>query len=114
MIPNTVVDFEMQDGEVVKMTLTYARLYALRGKDEKTYKAYNRIMTKGIQEEIENVHILYTAYLCANLDKVCMGRDEFLERMPVDREYVNETLTKLLYPKKKKDSPKHLRKRPDN
>lgn len=110
---NTVVDFKMQDGTTLKMTLNYARLYVLRGEDEETYREYNRIMGKGVKEEIENAHILYTAYLCANVESIkdCIPRMEFFEKMPEDREYVNEAIRKLICPKKKTGLQKHSRKK---
>ena len=99
---STVYDFELADGQVVKMTLRFYSLYQLKGKNKKAYDNYNRIMVKGPQEELENVTILYTAYLCANLDRIdeCMSELEFLQLMPDDREYTNAVLAKLINPKK--------------
>lgn len=103
MIPNTVVEFELADGSVVKMTLTFFSLYQLKGKNKVAYEKYNKIMTRGPQEELENCTVLYTAYLCANVADAenCMSELEFLELMPVDREYVGNILQSLINPKKK-------------
>jgi hypothetical protein len=100
---NTVYDFELADGEKVQMTLRYFSLYQLRGKNKTAYEKYNKIMIKGPQEELENVTILYTAYLCANLANIetCMTELEFLQRMPDDREYVGDILQKLINSKQK-------------
>ncbi len=101
-IPNTVYDFKLADETTVKMTLRYYSLYLLKGKNKQAYEKYNKIMSKGPQEEIENVTVLYTAYLCANLEHIeeCMSEMEFLMNMPDNREYVNNILSSLIYPKK--------------
>lgn len=100
---NTVADFELADGTVVKTTLTYYSLYQLKAKAKGVYERYNKIMTKGPQEELENVTILYAAYLCANVKDIesCMSEIEFMQLMPTDREYIGEVLGALIHPKKK-------------
>ena len=100
---NTTFDFELVDGTVVQLTLRYISLYQLRGKNRAAYDKYNRIMMKGPQEELENVTVLYTAYLCANLTKIdeCMTELEFMDLMPADREYVGTVLQGLIVGKKK-------------
>lgn len=100
---NTVADFELADGTTVKLTLTFYSLYQLKAKAKGIYERYNKIMTKGPQEELENVTILYTAYLCANVKDIesCMSEIEFMQLMPVDREYVGNILSELIRPKKK-------------
>ena len=100
---NTVYNFELADGETVQMTLRYYNLYQLKSKNKQAYLKYNKIMIKGPEEELENVTILYTAYLCANLDNIdmCMTEMEFLQRMPEDREYIGGILMSLINSKKK-------------
>lgn len=93
-------DFELADGTVVKVTLRFYSLYQLKSKNKAAYDAYNKIMTRGPQEELDNATIIYTAYLCANLNEDCMTEMEFLELMPDDREYVATVLGKLINPKK--------------
>ena len=101
---STTHNFELDDGTVVQMTLKYFALYQLRAKNKAAYDKYNRIMMKGPQEELENITILYTAYLCANLDSIetCMSETEFMQRVPDDREYLGTVLTALINSKKKK------------
>lgn len=100
---NTVYNFELADGETVQMTLRYYNLYQLKSKNKQAYTKYNKIMIKGPEEELENVTILYTAYLCANLEHIeeCMTELEFLQRMPEDREYIGAILQNLINSKKK-------------
>lgn len=100
---NTVQDFELANGTVVKMTLTYYSLYQLKTKKKNVYERYNQIMVQGPKEELDNVTILYTAYLCANLNNIdeCMSDIEFMQNMPQDRKYVANILTALTGPQKK-------------
>ena len=100
---NTVYNFELADGEIVQMTLRYYNLYQLKSKNKQAYLKYNKIMIKGPEEELENVTILYTAYLCANLENIemCMTEMDFLQRMPEDREYIGGILMNLINSKKK-------------
>lgn len=99
---NSVYDFELADGTVVQMTLRFYSLYQLKSKNKAAYEKYNKIMQKGPQEELENVTILYTAYLCANLANIdaCMTELEFLQNMPDDREYMGKIMSALIAPKK--------------
>lgn len=103
VVLNTVRDFELADGTVVQMTLNYLSLYQLKPKKKGIYERYNKIMTKGPEEELENVTILYTAYLCANVNNLdeCMDEYTFLSLMPVNRQYVGEAIAELINPKKK-------------
>lgn len=100
---NTVLDFELADGTVVKTTLTYYSLYQLKTKRKGTYDRYNSIMVQGPKEELDNVTILYTAYLCANLNEIdnCLSELEFLQLMPKDRKYIATILGELTGPQKK-------------
>ena len=100
---NTVRDFELADGTVVQMTLNYYALYQLKPKKKSIYERYNKIMTRGPEEELENVTILYTAYLCANVHNIdeCMDEMTFLTLMPENRQYIGEVISELINPKKK-------------
>ena len=99
---NTIIQFEMADGQKVEMTLNYWALYQLRGKETETetYDEYNKIMARGVKEELDMTVILYTGYLCANLNKQCMGYEEFLQRCPTNRAVVRATVGALTTPKK--------------
>ena len=100
---NTYVDFELEDGTTVKLTLQFYRLYMLKNTNKKAvYDRYNKINAEGFKEELDMVDVLYTAYLCANVKEIdtCMTREEFLMNMPVDREYIGDTYNMLVNPKK--------------
>lgn len=101
----TYYDFEMETGEVLKLTLNYLALYKLQAKDRKSWEEYNRIMTKGPQDEFDNLRLLYTGYLCGLLmDKGemedAMDFEEFISETSPDREYIGQTLKSLVNPKK--------------
>lgn len=95
MAVNTIIEVEMTDGSIQKMTLNFKNLYLLRNKDKKTYDEYMRISNKGAKDEIEVAEMLYAAYRCANIDKECMSLEDFLEILPVDRDEITEIVLKL-------------------
>lgn len=104
---NTVIDFELASGQSVRMTLAYKYLLALSAKNRKAYDEYNAIWNKkeGKREELDNVRILYAAYLCASIqdgkDGEAMGFEAFLDEMPADREAVNDAMMALIAPKRR-------------
>lgn len=102
---NTYVEMEMEDGQVLDLTLTYIALLNLKRKYEEQYGEYNRIMTKGAKDEFDTMTVLYTAYLCGLVMKEgdaddAMGYEEFLSIMSPDREYTMGIFKKLVNPKK--------------
>lgn len=102
---NTYVDMELDTGETVKLTLTFGALLQLKTKHAEDYSEYNRIMTKGVTDELDMVRIIYTAYLCGLMmrDGDTDGADTFEEFATVispDREYLGEIVAKLIRPKK--------------
>lgn len=104
--PNTVVKFEMLDGEV-EMTLQMFALYQLRGKNSKTWSwdKYNKITQgKGDEGEFDIAYVLYTGYLCqcviAGIDDRYGSFEEFLMNYPPDDEAVMDAYKAMRYPKK--------------
>ncbi len=88
----TMLSMEMNNGEIIQLTLTFARLYKLRQRRKKEYEKYSEIAVEGIKDELDVVTYLYTAYLCANIDNLdkCMTEEEFLYKMPSS--HMNATL----------------------
>lgn len=106
---NTYVEFELEDGRKVNLTLQFYRLYMLKNSNKKKeYDRYNEINVKGAKEELDIAEMLYTAYLCANVKELegCMKYEEFLMNMPSDREYIMDVYNSLVAPSKKQDSKK--------
>ena len=107
---NTVVELEMLDGSTVKLTLAYRYLLKLSAFNRRAYDEYNAIMNKkeGKREEIDQVRILYAAYLCACLqdgtEGSAMSWDEFLDNVIPDRELVGNALGWLMAPKRMGDT----------
>lgn len=106
---NTLYDFEMETGEVVKLTLSFINLYKLKAKNKADYDAYNAIMVKGPKDEFDNLRILHTAYLCGLIDQNgntdgAMGFEEFITEVTPDREYLARFIALLINPKKAQGS----------
>lgn len=102
MLKNTYIDFKFDDGDSVKMTLAFYYLYQLKAKNKAIYDKYNSIMTKGANEELDMVTILYAAYLCANIDKIneCLSFEDFMMKCGSNRYAIKEATEKLVKPKK--------------
>ena len=100
--------FEFYDGTTCEMTLTFVSLIKLKGKNKPLYDRYNKIMSKGGEDEFDTLTVLYAAYVCANIDSdKLLTEDEFIEKCGCDRWALNDALTTLTNPKKRKasDSP---------
>lgn len=109
---NTFLDLELENGEVIKLTLNFTRLLQLKNKRKNIYEKYNNILLKGTKDVIEDSIItLYTAYLCANIeyleDNSLMSLETFTESIPQNFILINEYNDKLLNPKKKTVSENH-------
>lgn len=98
MQKNTFIDFKFDDGESVKMTLTFYAIYQLKNRNKKLYDEYNKVMTNGIKEELDMITILYTAYLCANTEET-MSFEDFIIKCGSNRRKVRETVAVLQNPK---------------
>lgn len=105
---HTFYKFELETGEEVNLTLTFYFLLKLKTGHKEQYEAYNRIMTKGPQDEFDNITLLYTAYLCGLLaeDRYddAMTEEEFICSLAPDREEIGKALGALVAPKKAKAS----------
>lgn len=103
---NTVVEMEMADGSVVRLTLAYRFLLKLSSVNRKAYDDYNAVYNKkeGRREEIDNIRILYAAYLCAAIqdgaEESAMTWDAFIDAVSTDRETTNRALMELVAPKR--------------
>lgn len=100
---NTYMEFELEDGTKIQLTLAFYKIYQLKNKKKDIYEKYNKIMLKGPQEEVDMVTILYTAYLCANIDKIeeCMTEIQFMQAIPQNRMAMREVIDALQGIKKK-------------
>jgi len=97
---NTTVEFVLADGTATELTLTYYALYQMKPKHEGLYKRYNRIMANGMNEELDMITVLYTAYVCANLNnETILTEEEFMIGCGCDRKAVSDAVKKLTAPK---------------
>lgn len=101
---NTFVDFELETGEVCKLTLTYLYLLQVKSKRKDAFEKYNKVITKGAEDEFDNIAVIYVGYLCGlvaagTLDEA-MTEEEFMAELSPDREYMAEKMNALLRPKK--------------
>lgn len=106
-IPKDCFEIELNNGEVVPLTLSYAALYKLRNSNKPLYDSYNKLMNKKDTDELDMINIIYIAYVCASKDKVnAMSFEKFLELVPGDRSVIGNAIEMLLVPKKKQASQK--------
>lgn len=101
MLKNTCIDFKFEDGDSVKMTLAFYALYQLKTKNKSVYDKYNQVMTKGANEELDMIIVLYAAYLCANLNEpTILSEEEFMIKCGSDRIAIKNAMEILIKPKK--------------
>ena len=106
---NTTTDFELTDGTVVPLTLTFGLLLKLRSKSKEDYARFNRVIMEGPKDVMDSMAIIYAAYLCAYIDDHnthggALSEEEFLELCPFDIEGAMYTSKSLINPKAKRDS----------
>ena len=91
-----MIKFEMKEQEV-DLTLDFYHLAQLETKHPKDYKRYNEACKAGVQNDLDAVKVIYTAYLCANMDQMpdVMSYEEFLQKMKNGRDRVWKAYTAL-------------------
>lgn len=101
---NTTIDFEFCDGTSEKLTLMFYALYQLKSKNRSLYTRYNEAMNRlsgKSMDELDTITILYTAYVCANMDKEdLMNEVDFMIKCGSDRMAVSKAVKELTQPKK--------------
>ncbi len=109
----TFKELELESGEVIKLTLNFSRLLQLKNKRTKDYELYNNVLGgKEKDNLLGTLIIVYTAYLCANIDKLdndnnsLMSREEFIDAIPNSFGLINDIAVELTNPKQKKISDK--------
>ena len=107
---DTTVTIEFDDGTKESGTLNFYSLYLLREGGDKAraiYENYQKIRLNGAKDELDYAYLVYTAYVCANLDKDYIDYPEFLKRLIPNRGMLLHTVNFLLnpQPKKKATSP---------
>lgn len=101
----TTVDHEFFDGSTVKCTLAMYRLKQLASKDKKLYDTAMKVLGKGTDDIFESIRVIYAAYVCANMDAdELLSEDEFIMMCGSDYAGINQTVSALINPKKRKVS----------
>ena len=100
---NTVKKLELNNGQEVELTLTFARLLKVKNHNKKLYEQFmNALKNKDFDIIFDSAKILYVAYLCGLEDiKDALSEDEFLEVLPMDFANINTLVADLIQPKKK-------------
>lgn len=107
---NTTIDFPLNDGRTVKLTITWGLLIQLRSKSKHDYERYSKMVTGGVQNDVLGaLTVVYIGYLCNYIDENgsadgAMSESQFAELAPNDYALVLNTMNELLSPKSKRDS----------
>lgn len=101
---NTFLDFELQDGSKIKLTLNLKRLLVLKTKYRDVYNDTNKVITKGAEDIFDMVKVIYASYLCAfdsSTGEEPMNYDVFMEAIPQNINDIATVVGDLIAPKKK-------------
>lgn len=107
---NSVIDFELTNGEKVSLTLTWGLLIQTRSKSKADYTRFSKMVTGGIGDDVlGHLIILYAGYLCGYIKEHggtagCMSEQAFIDLVPDNFRAVVETSQELLDPKQAGDS----------
>ena len=98
---NTYQELELTNGEVVKLTLNFAKLLSIKNNREDLYTRFMTILNgKDVDIIIDSLTVLYVGYLCANSGQV-LSEEEFMGLVPFDLELINVMAGNLIMSKKK-------------
>ena len=100
---NTVQKLELNSGEVVELTLTFAKLLKVKNHNKKLYESFmNALKNKDFDPLLDSAKVVYVAYLCGLNDlENALSEEEFLEELPMDLTVINQIVAELINPKKK-------------
>lgn len=97
------VDFQLENGETVRLRLNFARLKILEKLNFELFERFNKINYGKSENIIDLATIVYVAYWCANYDGInkIYSEDEFVELVPFDVIEIQRVQNALMKPKKK-------------
>lgn len=100
---NTYQEFELENGQIVKLTLNFAKLLKVKNERPETYENFMKVLqNKDFDIVFDSLTVLYTGYLCANMDDESMlSEEEFYALIPFDIELINVAAGQLIQSKKK-------------
>ena len=100
---NSYQELELENGTTVKLTLNFARLLQIKNEQPKVYERFMKVLqNKNFDIVFDSLTVLYTGYLCANMNnESVLSEEEFVELIPFDLEVINVTAGALIQSKKK-------------
>ncbi len=107
---NTYCDLELNNGSIVKLTLTFGRLNLLKRVNNELYQKYNKIIMQKSDDILDLVTILYVAYWCAYYNagqSNIYTENDFIELAPFDLSEIKRIYKQLTQPKKKMNLEEH-------
>lgn len=84
---NTTIKYVLKNGKNIELTITFKKLLELKRLDYETYEQFMEVLSKeSVDDMFGYVIILYTAYLCANINNVkeCVTYQEFIKQITYD------------------------------
>lgn len=105
---NDYVEFELTNGMVVKLSISFAKLKLLKSVDNELYQAWVDFSNGKKTEIIDLPQFIFIAYWCANYGGIepIMQQSQFESLVPFDLNLLKRTFNLLMYPKKKHNSAK--------
>ena len=100
---NTYTDFTLENGDTVKLTLSFGRLNVLKSVNKELYARFNNVLYGKSEDMLDTIAMLYVAYWCANyngIDKI-LEEQEFFDLVPFDMVTIKDVFDTLTKPKKK-------------
>ncbi len=100
---NTYIELELEDGQIVKLTLNFARLLKIKTEQPKMYERFMNVLQNSEFDIVfDSLTVLYTGYLCANIgNESVLSEEEFTALVPFDLELINVKAGQLVQSKKK-------------
>lgn len=102
------VTYEMESGETVEMSLTFAKIMGLKSKDKELYEKVNKILTKGPEDVAQIATILYGGYICGDTSEKQYNYQAFIENMNQNFGYNVDVVKELIGSSKKQRSGKYF------
>lgn len=100
---NTYQELELNDGQIIKMTLNFARLLKIKNDQPQIYDRFMKVLNNKEFDVIsDSLTVLYIGYLCANIgNESILSEEEFAELIPFDLELISTKAGQLIQSKKK-------------
>ena len=98
-------EFILNNGEVVKLGLNFAKLNLLKKLNIELYNRFNAILYGKSEDILDLVTIIYVAYWCYNFNgfnnNELYKEDDFIELVQFDTLEIQRTFKAITQPKKK-------------